>query len=155
MKHETDDWTTLELSPEHNIYNLDNLRCGSMYHIYLLAHNRVGNGSPSPILSVNTQGGPPLLPKEKELILTNTTTLQLNLYNWPDGGCVILQFSIEYRYLGTHKWNLISNSILDEKIVIQNLEPATWYQLKITAENDAGKITGHFNCATTTLSGGK
>ncbi|XP_044257604.1 Down syndrome cell adhesion molecule-like protein Dscam2 isoform X1 [Tribolium madens] len=154
-KHETDDWTSLELSPEHSVYTLDNLRCGSIYHIYLLAHNRVGNGSPSPILTVNTKGGPPLLPKEKELISTNTTTLQLNLYNWPDGGCPILQFSIEYRIYGTKKWNLISNSILDEKILIQNLSPATWYQLKITAKNDAGKITGHFNCATTILGGGK
>lgn len=154
-KHETDDWTTLELSPEQTVYTLDHLQCGSSYHIYLLAHNRVGNGSPSPILTVNTKGGPPLLPKDSELISINATTLQLNLYNWPDGGCPILQFSIQYKVYGAKKWNLISSSILEEKIIIHNLSPATWYQLKITAENDAGKIIGHFNCATTTLGGGK
>lgn len=96
-KHETDDWTPIELSPEHTVYAMENLHCGSVYYIYLLAYNRVGKGSPSPLLTVSTKGGPPQLPKERDFIVTNSTSLQLNLFNWPDGGCPITEFSIAYR----------------------------------------------------------
>lgn len=154
IKHETDDWTSIELSPEHTVYTLDDLRCGSNYDIYILAHNRVGNGSPSPIQTESTKGGPPQVPKETDFITTNSTTLQLNLYNWPDGGCAISQFSIQYRLLNEPKWNLVAKSVSEEKIFIHDLIPAKWYQLKISAENDAGSVNGIFNCATTTLTGG-
>lgn len=153
-KHDTDDWTSTELSPEFSVYTLENLRCGSLYHIYLLAHNRVGNGSPSPIQTVSTKGGPPLLPKEKDFILTNSTTLQLNLYNWPDGGCPIMHFSIQYKAYNEKNWILVAKSVSEERIFVHNLTPATWYQLKISAENDGGTVQGFFNFATTTPTGG-
>lgn len=145
---------SLELSSEHVVYTLDNLQCGSAYYIYILAYNRVGNGSPSEILTVRTKGGPPQLPKEKDFISTNSTTLQLNLFNWPDGGCPITQFSITYKALGEQKWNLVSASVSGEKLVVQDLNPATWYQLNVAARNDAGISKGLFNFATTTLHGG-
>lgn len=76
------------------------------------------------------------------------------MYNWPDGGCPISQFSIQYRPLNEQKWILVAKSVSEEKIFIHDLAPAKWYQLKISAENDAGTINGIFNCATTTLTGG-
>lgn len=145
----------MELSPEHLAYTLNDLQCGSVYYIYLLAYNRVGKGNPSQILTVSTKGGPPQLPKEKNFISTNATTLQLNLFNWPDGGCPITQFSITYRALGDQKWILVSTSISREKLLVQNLFPATWYQLNVAAWNDAGSVNGLFNFATTTLTGGR
>lgn len=153
-KRETYSWGSLELSPEQTVYTFDDLHCGSMYYIYILASNKVGNGNPSPILTTRTKGGPPQLPKETDFISANATTLQLNLYNWPDGGCPIFQFSIMYRPLTSEKWILVSSSVSSEKLIVQDLRPATWYQLKVRAENDAGLCNGLFNFATTTISGG-
>lgn len=135
IHYDTDTWTSLK-------------------SIFLF-HFRVGNGSPSKILSVNTKGGPPQLPKEKDFILTNSTTLQLNLFNWPDGGCPITKFSITYRALGEQKWTLVSPSVSGDKLVVENLSPATWYQLSAAARNDAGVADGLFNFATTSLTGGE
>lgn len=154
IKYDTQDWTSIELSPEQLLYTLNDLKCGSIYHIYLLAHNRVGNGSPSPIRSVSTKGGPPQIPKEKDFITTNSTSLQLNLYNWPDGGCPISQFSIQYRMYGEKSWNLIAKSVSEERIIVHDLSPSTWYQLKISAQNDAGTVSEVFHFATTSLNGG-
>lgn len=123
--------------------------------MYILAHNRVGNGNPSVIHSASTKGGPPQLPKEKDLLVANATSLQLNLFSWPDGGCPIIRFSIMYKALEEVQWNLVSSSASGEKLSIQNLLPGAWYQLKITAENDAGVADGLFHFATTTLSGHK
>lgn len=155
MKHDKNDWNAIELSSEHSVYTLENLLCGSLYHIYLIAYNRVGAGSPSPIQTISTKGGPPLLPKEKDFIITNTTTLQLNLDLWPDGGCPIMQFSIQYRAHSENKWTIIAKSVSEQRILVHNLKPATWYELKVIAENGAGTATGLFNFATTTTTGGK
>lgn len=131
----------------------------------------MGKGSPSTLLTVSTKGGKPQLPKEHDLISTNTTSLQLNLYNWPDGGCPITEFSIMYRSemcsmstiqlssfvcrtLGKQKWILVSAGPSGDKLLVQDLIPATWYQLKVSARNDAGEANGLFNFATTTLIGG-
>ncbi|XP_017776462.1 PREDICTED: Down syndrome cell adhesion molecule-like protein Dscam2 isoform X2 [Nicrophorus vespilloides] len=154
-KRYTDDWISLEISPENLVYTYDGLQCGTIYHIYILAHNRVGNGSPSSILTVSTKGGPPQVPKEKDFIMTNATVLQLNLFNWPDGGCPISHFSVTYKAIGDQKWTLISSSVSGEKLVIQDLVPATWYQLRVSAQNDAGLSHGVFTFATTTLAGGR
>lgn len=154
-KRGTDDWTTTEISPDTTMYTLNNLYCGTTYHIYILAHNRVGNGSPSSLLTVNTKGGPPQLPKEKDLISSNATALLLNLFNWPDGGCPISHFTIFYKPLNQNKWSLISDSVTRDKLIVEDLAPANWYQLKITAYNDAGSLNGLFNFATTTLEGEK
>lgn len=155
VKRDKDDWNSIELSSEYSVYTLENLICGSLYHVYILAFNRVGQGSPSPIQTISTKGGQPLLPKEKEFILTNSTTLQLNLDAWPDGGCPIMQFSIQYKAHNENKWTIIAKSVSEEKIVVHNLMPATWYQLKVTAENGAGTAHGLFNFATRTASGGE
>ncbi|KRT80459.1 Immunoglobulin, partial [Oryctes borbonicus] len=152
-KRESYSWGSLELSPEQTVYTFDDLHCGSIYYIYIFASNKVGNGSPSPILTTRTKGGPPQLPKEADFISTNATTLQLNLYNWPDGGCPIFQFSIMYRPLTSEKWILVSSSVSSEKLIVEDLRPATWYQLKVRAENDAGLCNGLFNFATATVLG--
>lgn len=39
--------------------------------------------------------------------------------------------------------------------VIADLEPAQWYQIRVTAENSAGISISTYNYATTTLLGGK
>lgn len=147
-------WKVIELSGETVTYTFEELQCGTMYHIYLVAHNRVGNGNPSPITSVTTKGGPPLVAKDSDLLIANSTMVHLNLFIWPDGGCPITHYSIEYKTLDSKDWNLISTSVLNDKLYIEDLTPATWYQIKVSANNDAGQITRIYNIATTTMLGG-
>lgn len=66
-----------------------------------------------------------------------------------------MQFSIQYRHHIEKKWTIIAKSVSEQKILVHNLMPATWYDLKVTAENGAGAIGGLFNFATTTATGGK
>ncbi|XP_060516116.1 cell adhesion molecule Dscam2 [Cylas formicarius] len=155
IKDESQDWSSMELSPEYLQYTVENLRCGSLYHIYLMAQNKVGRGSPSKIISVSTKGGSPQLPKEDKIITTNYSVITLNLKNWPNGGCPISQFSVQYKPYSSSEWLLIANSVSEEEITIQNLVPATWYQVKISAQNDAGLIYGLFNTATATVDGSR
>lgn len=63
--------------------------------------------------------------------------------------------SFVYRALGMPKWILVSVGASGDKLLVQDLNPATWYQLKVAAKNDAGEASGLFNFATTTLNGGK
>lgn len=57
FKRENDDWQTIDLSPDSNTFTLEDLKCGSTYHLYITAHNRVGEGNPSSIVIASTKGG--------------------------------------------------------------------------------------------------
>ena len=54
------------------------------------------------------------------------------------------------------EWNQVSNSVKPGgNFVVLDLEPATWYQLRVTANNNAGFQVGEFDFATLTVTGGK
>jgi hypothetical protein len=50
---------------------------------------------------------------------------------------------------------LVDNNAPAEQLSLRDLQPATWYQLRLTAHNDAGSTRAHFRFATTTITGGK
>lgn len=57
------------------------------------------------------------------------------------------------------QWTVLSSdtSNSDENrknLVFCDFQPATWYQLKVSAVNDAGKTVALYNVATTKLNGG-
>lgn len=94
------------------------------------------------------------------MIATNSTCLYLKLSSWHNGGCPISHFSIEYRRLHTPFWTTVSSDISgvergNKSISFCDFVPGTWYELKITSNNDAGETTVQFNFATTTLTGDK
>lgn len=153
-RRDSEEWQQVELSPEMSSYTLDDLKCGTIHHMYLIAHNRVGSGSPSTVLSIKTKGEKAGSPKDVDMIQTNATVVTVNLFAWPDGGCPITHYSVEYKPFQKTEWILVSNFIVNEVFSIQNLTPATWYQLRVTAHNDAGATIETFNFATTTWSGG-
>lgn len=52
-------------------------------------------------------------------------------------------------------WSLISNNVQSaDKFVILDLEPATWYDFRITAHNSAGSTVVEHKLATLTVIGG-
>ncbi|KOX68634.1 Down syndrome cell adhesion molecule-like protein Dscam2 [Melipona quadrifasciata] len=148
-KRDQGGWEEIALSPEQTEFILLGLKCGSSYLAHLTAHNRVGTGDPSPLISATTKGTAPLLPKERDIISANGTSVKLNLLSWPNGGCPIQYYTIEYRRrVSTEPWNHAT-----ENLVIRDLKTASWYSLRLTAHNDAGSTKTQMEFATTTLSG--
>ncbi|XP_053986908.1 cell adhesion molecule Dscam2 isoform X2 [Hylaeus volcanicus] len=152
-KRDQGGWEEIALSPEQTEFILSGLKCGSSYLAHLTAHNRVGTGDPSPLISATTKGTAPLLPKERDIISANGTTVKLNLLSWPSGGCPIQYYTVEYRRrVGTEPWILVA-SRATENLIIRDLKTASWYSLRLTAHNDAGSTQTQMEFATTTLSG--
>ena len=59
---------------------------------------------------------------------------------------------------GDIRWTVVTSDISNaeenrENLIFCDFQPAKWYQLRISAINDAGKTTELYNFATTTLEG--
>lgn len=79
--------------------------------------------------------------------------MKLNLLSWPNGGCPIQYYTVEYRRrVSTEPWILVASKAT-ENLVIRDLKTASWYCLRLTAHNDAGSTQTQMEFATTTLSG--
>ncbi|XP_067002094.2 cell adhesion molecule Dscam1 [Anabrus simplex] len=152
-KHESGEWQELALDPDRKTYTLDGVKCGSSYQLYLTAANAVGNSKPSSVVTATTKGGAPRIPAQEDLLVVNATSVTLFLDAWPSGGCPLQYFVVEYRARTHSTWTLVSNNIQQEELVIPDLMPATWYALRVTAQNDAGASTQEFVFATKTRNG--
>lgn len=91
------------ISRHSSSYELKDLVCGSTYQLYLTAQNNIGVSPSSIILNVRTQGSSPGVPKPVNILYQNSTFVSIKLDEWPDNGCPIQYFVIEYR-------KVISNS---------------------------------------------
>lgn len=64
-----------------------------------------------------------------------------------------------FPHSGDIRWTVVSSDISNsdesrENMVFCDFLPATWYQLKVLAMNDAGKTTALYDFATTRINGG-
>lgn len=61
-----------------------------------------------------------------------------------------------YSFCRDHiEWNQISNNVKPGgNFVVLDLEPATWYNVRITAHNSAGFTVAEYEFATLTVTGG-
>nr|CAD7411049.1 unnamed protein product [Timema poppensis] len=155
-KLEHGEWEEARLDGTRSTHVLANLRCGTLYHVYVTAYNRVGSGSPSKTLDVRTRGGLPLLPAPADLLLLNSSSVALRLSIWPDGGCPMLYYVVEYapRLMEVDNWLVVSNNIVPNRVyVLSGLKPATTYKLRIKAHNAAGYKEGNYQFTTLSLLG--
>ncbi|CAG9123879.1 unnamed protein product [Plutella xylostella] len=154
-KREHGDWEELQVEAGTSEHVLPNLWCGTRYQLYITAFNRIGTGLPCDIVHAYTKGTVPVKPKHSQMITLNTTTVTVWLDSWGDGGCGILYFVIEYREMSQSQWRLVSNSVQATERVfsVTSLSPATQYQLRITAHNNAGHAVALYNFTTHSLSG--
>lgn len=54
------------------------------------------------------------------------------------------------------EWNQISNNVKPGgNFVVLDLEPASWYMLRVTAHNNAGFTVAEYDFATLTVNGGE
>ncbi|KAK9305337.1 hypothetical protein QLX08_003596 [Tetragonisca angustula] len=144
----------LQLSRHATSHELKGLLCGNTYQLYLTSHNKIGSSPSSPVLSVRTQGQAPGIPPAATFLSPNSTTLVLRLHVWPDNGCPILYFVIQYRPINEFHWTLVSNSVkMQRRFVVTNLQPSSVYQLKVEAHNVAGSNHAEFTFVTLTKEG--
>lgn len=97
------------------------------------------------------------MPSRSLILQENSTFVILNLDSWKSGGCPVLYFVVEYKPFKNKDWMLVSNNVkaAQNKFVIQDLRPQSWYKIRITAHNNAGSAVVEHSFVTRTLSGGK
>ncbi|XP_046808500.1 Down syndrome cell adhesion molecule-like protein Dscam2 [Lucilia cuprina] len=145
------------LSRHASSHELKGLVCGSTYQIHLTAHNKVGTSPTSITLHVRTQGQSPGVPSTTTLIAPNSTSVTIRLHTWPDNGCPMLYFVLQYRSVTDgpeHDWVLVSNALKPQRrFTISGLQPSTLYQLRMEAHNVAGVSQAEFTFVTLTKEG--
>ncbi|XP_069693703.1 cell adhesion molecule Dscam1-like [Periplaneta americana] len=154
-KREFGEWEKIKLSSDKFNYTLGGLQCGTKYQFFLRAFNQLGMSNPTDILPTRTQGSAPIVPDDTELIRVNSTSISLDLGSWQDGGCPITSLVVEYKLKLESQWTLVSNNIKFEQVefLVLDLNPETWYTLRMTAHNSAGSSVTQFDFVTLTSSG--
>ncbi|KAK8781343.1 hypothetical protein V5799_017316 [Amblyomma americanum] len=155
-----DDWSEVQTGADRSAYAFRGLRCGHKYAFYVAAFNGAGRGPRSNILVAKTDGSAPLAPDDRDLLVCNVTSVTLQLGAWKNGGCPITSFAILHKPQSRKEWSpTLATHLVPERqqplvLVVPDLSPATWYDLLITAQNDAGATEAEYVFATLTLSGG-
>lgn len=156
-RREFGDWEELSLNRRISSYTLDNLQCGTIYQFTLAAFNKIGTGGASKIENARTKGKKPISPEVYHFIRTNITSVSLDLSSWQDGGCPIQSFTVEFRRLESsngNDWIVVSSNVpAKSRYSIPDLEPATAYNLRITAHNNAGLTIAAYIFKTLTING--
>nr|XP_026485457.1 Down syndrome cell adhesion molecule-like protein Dscam2 isoform X17 [Vanessa tameamea] len=154
-KQEFGDWETVQIPSNTDTYTLENLFCGSRYQLYVTAYNGIGTGEASDVVIARTRGSKPPVPRAADFIEVGSSSVTLHLKQWLDGGCPMSHFVVENKKKGAAEWNQISNAVKPGgNFVVLDLEPATWYVLRITAHNNAGFNVAEYEFATLTMTGG-
>ncbi|XP_033248022.1 Down syndrome cell adhesion molecule-like protein Dscam2 isoform X17 [Drosophila miranda] len=153
-KPEFGEWETAEVSVDSQKHNIESLLCGSRYQVYATGFNNIGAGEASDILNTRTKGQKPKLPEKPRFIEVSSNSVSLHFKAWKDGGCPMSHFVVESKKRDQIEWNQISNNVKpDNNYVVLDLEPATWYNLRITAHNSAGFTVAEYDFATLTVTG--
>ena len=96
------------------------------------------------------------MPEAHRFLEVSAGSVTLHLNAWLDGGCPILYFVVEYKPRNHQDWTLVSNSVkAGGNFVVLDLNPATWYNLRVTAHNNAGFSVAEYEFATLTVTGGE
>ncbi|XP_008186133.1 Down syndrome cell adhesion molecule-like protein Dscam2 isoform X1 [Acyrthosiphon pisum] len=154
-KPEFGDWQTAQVAAKAPKFTLENLWCGSRYQIAVTAYNLIGTGDESDLLNTKTTGSKPKIPEASKFIEVSATSVTLHLNAWLDGGCPMLYFVVEHKKKLQSEWTQVSNNVRPGgNFVVLDLDPASWYHLRVTAHNNAGFSVAEYEFASLTLSGG-
>ncbi|KAH7953305.1 hypothetical protein HPB49_007010 [Dermacentor silvarum] len=166
-KSEYGEWQETQVNSKLSKHLLTNLICGNHYQITITAFNSAGRGAPSETVSAETTGRGeiqtaqrlycPVPPQDKNqnVVAANSTCISVNLDGWSDGGCPITFFVLQYKPYMQQDWILLSNNIqmAQSPVTLPDLAPGTWYDIMVSAYNDAGATEVEYRIATLTLSG--
>lgn len=90
-----------------------------------------------------------MAPDKQSLLSTNQTCASVNLAAWMDGGCPINLFAVRYRQQRQQQW--VSAAVTGQVVTLEDLIPATWYRLQVTAHNEAGSTDAEYTFVTSPL----
>ena len=122
----------------------------------IISHYSIGLGKPSPVVTTKTKGVEPTVPDARRFLEVSAGSVTLHLNAWQDGGCPIIYFVVEYKPKNQKEWSVVSNNVKPGgNFVVLDLNPATWYNLKVTAHNNAGFSIAEYEFATLTATGGE
>ncbi|KAF9423658.1 hypothetical protein HW555_000984 [Spodoptera exigua] len=155
-------------------HTLAGLKCGTKYSIRVTATDSIGTSAPAHI-DVTTLGGAPVSPPSTDWLWSNATHIYIQLSGWDDSGCDVTRWEVDYRLLGSNIWQRAENKApmdlnlgwsyieghyqapplrsIPTSYAVGSLAPAHWYQLRVTAINDAGSASTVYTYATKTLDG--
>uniref|UniRef100_T1JA70 Down syndrome cell adhesion molecule-like protein Dscam2 n=1 Tax=Strigamia maritima TaxID=126957 RepID=T1JA70_STRMM len=155
FKKEFGTWQVIDIGAREDGHRLYDLQCGTNYHLYVIAVNKVGQSEQSKTLTLRTKGQVADIPPKEELIEEGSTYITVRLDSWKSATCPILNFVTEYRVRSQNKWYMAPNDIKPDqkRLVIRDLMPATWYVLRMSAFNNAGSSVVEYTFATLTLTG--
>ncbi|ROT84147.1 down syndrome cell adhesion molecule [Penaeus vannamei] len=154
-KPEFSTWESVQVPASTRSYLLEGLWCGSRYQIYASAYNKIGTGESSEILNTRTKGKKPEIPEVHRFVEVSSVSINLHLKAWQDGGCPMNYFVVEYKPRHQTEWIMADNQVSPTgNYGIMELTPATWYNLRISAHNNAGSSVAEYEVATLTLTGG-
>ncbi|CAN8027485.1 unnamed protein product [Ixodes persulcatus] len=156
-KSEYGEWQETQVNSKLHKHLLTNLICGNRYQVTITAFNAAGRGIPSELVNAETTGRGPIPPQDKSwsVLMANSSSISVNLDGWSDGGCPITFFVVQYKPHMQPDWVLLSNNIrmAQSPVTIPDLAPGTWYDVMVSAYNDAGATEVEYRLATLTLSG--
>ncbi|XP_055958792.1 cell adhesion molecule DSCAM [Patella vulgata] len=155
-KKEHGSWQEVRLGPQNRTYIAANLLCGTSYKFNIRAFNRLGESNISQLVTAKTNGSVPILPPQNMILKEeNTTSVVLDLHTWETAGCPIRFYSVKYQVFNDEVWTFVSNSIKYNTTLftVQDLHPATWYDMVVTAHSDAGSTESKLRFATLTYTG--
>ncbi|RWS12133.1 Down syndrome cell adhesion molecule-like protein Dscam2, partial [Dinothrombium tinctorium] len=154
-KEDENQWHESQLMSDVKSHSLTALQCGTTHLISMQAFNTLGRSKASDIVSVKTLGSVPLAPEKENFIIVNSTFLLLNFNSWFDTDCQIDYFSVQYKRKNAETFvQLLDDAYFTDRIAyIRHLEPATWYDVWISARNGAGITEAQYRIATLTETG--
>lgn len=149
-----EEWEQLRLPGDRRSHSRDRLACGTKYQFFLSAFNSIGRSEPaSEVLSVKTEGTAPVAPDRDSLIhATNATTATLALDAWHDGACPLSSFALSVRPHKSQSSPRLVRLLGGERShTLTDLLPATQYDLRLTAANEAGSTVAQYSFQTHSL----
>ncbi|XP_071541356.1 cell adhesion molecule Dscam2-like [Panulirus ornatus] len=144
-----EEWLTVTVDGERSAYTATGLRCGTLHHFYLTAHNHIGSSAASRTEAARTKGRSPEPPPKFQFVTTNSSQATLYLAQWGDGGCPITHYSVQYRRATVRHWTTVGSEIPPTRTyAVGGLEGGRRYELRVTAHNAAGATPAHYDITT-------
>merc|ERR1719356_1543616 len=135
-----------------------NLEFQTAYEVTIEVFNPYGAGQSwnKPVRTPSVPCRDASVPEPERFVTSSENSLSVNLAGWQeDANCETIFFMVDQRERGKEEWSSVSRSAKPgADILISNLSPATWYQIKVTGERSPGEHTSlEFEIATLATDG--
>ncbi|KAG8193123.1 hypothetical protein JTE90_004947 [Oedothorax gibbosus] len=143
-------WQSKKLRSTTDRYVLENVKCGTKYHMYLTASNSLGTGEPSRSVTTRTKGAAPMPAPQGSFVSLNTTSVVLHLDGWASGGCPLLHFTIQYKAKYQNQWVSLPSPIPSDRdtTTLGQLTPDREYIVMVTAHSETGVTQAEYKFRT-------